>query len=115
EFGGDGFQTERIGMEMVAEKHGAVVDGRKHVGEENVLAQGPALVDHALQGGVINGDVGGVGAIADAGVLQGGGLGKNHVRVRDVRKDDAQKNRHVVGGDGPGIASAAHVVGADED
>ena len=63
----DGLQARRIRMHMIADEHRGYIHDGKHVGQGHFLPAGPPLVDHRLQGGVVNGNVGGVGAVVEAG------------------------------------------------
>jgi hypothetical protein len=65
----DGLQARRIRMHIIADEHGADTHDGKHVGQEHFLPEGPPLIDHGLQGGVVNGNVGRIGGVVEAGQI----------------------------------------------
>src|SRR5262245_59448239 len=102
-------------MQVIALKHGSVINRRKHISEKDVFSQSAALVDHGLQSSVVDRDIGGVDIVSEACILKSRGLCQNDIGARDIGENHAQQSSHIIGGDVPWVASSTDVIGADED
>jgi len=102
-----------VRMHMIALEHGIVIHSGKHVREEDLLPERPALVNHGLERRVIDRDIRGIRAVAEAGALQAGDFRKKDVGIGRPEKDHLQQIGHVFVGDGPGVCAMSNVVDAD--